>query len=137
MVTFKFQEYQYSLFRKIKRPVVDILIQSQIDLSWQKLTLIVDTGADYTLFPKFLSVALGINLDKDCKRISIKGVGGDSDVYMLKKNLSIKVGEYERQVPVGFLDNDNIPPLMGRREFFETFKVVFENWTVSFEDPHN
>ncbi len=135
MVTFKFREYPYSLFRKIKRPVADILIQSQIDGSWQSLTLIVDTGADYTLFPKFLSTALGIDLDKDCKRILTKGVGGDGDVYMLKKKISVKVREYERQVPIGFLDNDNIPPLMGRREFFETFRVLFENWTTSFEEP--
>lgn len=38
--------------------------------------MIVDTGADYTLLPRFMAEKLGINLEKDCKDFTTFGVGG-------------------------------------------------------------
>lgn len=43
------------------------------------------------------------------------------------------LGGINREVPIGFLENDSVPPLLGRQEFFETFKVVFEKFTTTFE----
>lgn len=39
------------------------------------------------------------------------------------------------QDPVGFLATNYIPPLLGRQEFFETFKVTFENSHTYFKEP--
>lgn len=111
-----------------------ILIElNQKEESWQPITMIVDTGADYTLLPRFLAEPLGIDLFKDCKAINTQGVGGTSRVYLLKKRIRVRLGEFRREIPVGFLTNDYIPPLLGRQEFFESFKVVFEKLVVTFE----
>jgi len=96
--------------------------------------MLVDSGADYTLLPYFLAYPLGINLITDCKIIHTQGVGGISKVYLFKKKIKVKLGEFRRQIPIGFLSNDYIPPLLGRQEFFETFRVVFDRFYVQFED---
>jgi hypothetical protein len=36
-------------------------------------------------------------------------------------------------VPVGFLDTNNVPPLLGRYQFMELFKACFNKRCVSFE----
>lgn len=98
--------------------------------------MLVDTGADYTLLPYFLAYPLGINPITDCKVIHTKGVGGTNKVYLFKRKVKVKLGEFKREIPVGFLDNDYIPPLLGRQEFFETFKVTFDKFYVNFEETH-
>lgn len=132
-VTFKFKEYHSNVFGSVKRPIAEVLFQHQKDKSWQPITMLVDTGADYTLLPYFLAHPLGINLITDCKVIHTQGVGGTSKVYLFKKKIKVKLGEHKREVPVGFLSSDLIPPLLGRQEFFETFKVTFEKFSVTFE----
>lgn len=93
--------------------------------------MIVDTGADYTILPRFYAYDLGINLHKDCMAYQTFGIGGSEKVYLLK-NAKVKLGRWERFVPVGFLNRDDIPPLMGRQEFLEIFKVTFINHSTVF-----
>lgn len=53
--------------------------------------------------------------------------------FLLNAKIQVKLGSYSRKIPLGFLENDLIPPLLGRQGFFETFKVTFETFTVRFE----
>lgn len=131
-VTFQFKDYPSNIFGIVKRPIAQAYFQHQKDKSWQPVTMLIDTGADYTLLPYFMAHPLGINLISDCKVIHTKGVGGTSKVYLFKRKIKVKIRELRRQIPVGFLADD-IPPLLGRQEFFETFKVVFEKFTTTFE----
>lgn len=101
---------------------------------FQPITLVVDTGADYTVLPKFFAPLLGVNLEKECRKIKTQGVGGYQLVYFVKNKVVVKLGEYERKVPLGFLNSNDIPPLLGRHEFFETFRVVFEKFQTKFEE---
>ena len=94
--------------------------------------MIVDTGADYSLLPRFWADKLGINLEKDCKMFTTYGVGGSERVYFLPK-IKVKLGDWERIIPIGFLERNEIPPLLGRQLFKETFETLFSsNHTVSF-----
>ncbi len=94
--------------------------------------MIVDTGADYTLLPKYFSVRLDVDLKKDCRIFKTGGIGGEEKVYLLP-SIKAKLGTWERQVPVGFLDRDDIPPLLGRYMFLETFETLFSSsHTVTF-----
>ncbi|KKS20640.1 MAG: hypothetical protein UU81_C0019G0015 [Microgenomates group bacterium GW2011_GWC1_41_8] len=38
----------------------------------------------------------------------------------------------ELTIPVGFLDSDDVPPLLGRHGFMEIFKTCFDNHMVYF-----
>lgn len=94
--------------------------------------MIIDTGADYSLLPKFMAEKLGVNLKNDCQIFYTRGIGGEEKVY-LKKDLKVRIGNWERRVPVGFIDKDNIPPLLGRQGFLETFEMLFSsNHSVNF-----
>ena len=94
--------------------------------------MIVDTGADYTLLPRFLAEDLKVDLEKDCRVFLTQGVGGSERVYFLPK-IKVTLGKWKRTIPVGFLERNEIPPLMGRHLFLETFEALFSsNHTVSF-----
>lgn len=129
---FIFEKKQSSVFGIIHRPMAKVLFWSKKDGNWVSIRMVIDTGADYSLLPRFIADQLGINLKKDCQKFYTRGVGGTEKVYFLPKT-KIKLGDWERIVPVGFLDKDNIPPLLGRQGFLEIFEVLFSsNHTVYF-----
>lgn len=131
---FPFKEETSPIFGKIRRPIAHVFLKHKTRPIWQPVTMIIDTGADYTLLPRFLASPLGIGLNADCKKIMTQGVGGNSIVYLLKEGLTARIGDFTRNIPLGFLETDYIPPLLGRLEFFETFRVVFEKFKTSFEE---
>lgn len=130
-IKFSFRKESSLIFGKIYRPIAQVFFLSKKN-QWIESWMIIDTGADYSLLPKFMAEKLGVNLEKDCQKFYTRGIGGEEKVY-LKKNLKVKIGSWEKVVPVGFLDKENIPPLLGRQGFLETFEVLFSsNHTVSF-----
>ena len=131
-ISFSFKEEESPIFGKIHRPVAQASFKHKKEKIWRLFTMIVDTGADYTLLPQFLAEALGVDLVNDCRIVTTQGVGGTSKVYLLKNKIEVKIGELYRRIPLGFLDSDYIPPLLGRQEFLETFRVVFEKFYVTF-----
>lgn len=131
-VTFRFKEEKSPIFGTVRRPTALTYFKHQTAEIWQPVTMIVDTGADYTLLPKFLALLLGVNLTKESRKIMTQGVGGSTSVFLLKEKIQVRIGQLERWIPLGFLNTDYIPPLLGRQEFFETFKVVFERYQVTF-----
>lgn len=48
--------------------------------------MIIDTGADYTLLPKYFSVRLGVRLKQDCQVFKTAGIGGEEKVYFFKRD---------------------------------------------------
>lgn len=131
-VTFQFKQEISPFFGIISRPIAEVFLKHTAENIWQPVTMIIDTGADYTLLPLFLATPLGVNVKNDCRKISTRGVGGKSAVFLLNDKIDGKIGNLHRSFPLGFLSHNYIPPLLGRREFFETFKVVFDKLTVTF-----
>lgn len=130
---FSFEKRPSGIFGQVFRPIAKVSFWSDKIKRWVEIIMIVDTGADYTLLPRFYALDLGINLKKDCIPYSTTGVGGSEKVHIFKK-AKVKLGKWERRIPVGFLDRDNIPPLLGRQAFLETFKVIFYKHITSFQD---
>ena len=118
---------------KIYRPYIQILITSNKIDEWIPTEMIVDTGADYTLFPKRYAGILGINLNKDCKLEKTQGVGGQEKIYLCKRGVLIKIGEFKREIPVGFLNRDNIPSLLGRLQALEVLILNMKDKTTQLE----
>jgi hypothetical protein len=47
----------------------------------------------------------------------------------------VQIGEFAREIPVGFLDRNEVPPLMGRHLFMETLETYFSsNHITHFSD---
>lgn len=118
---------------RIYRPYIQILISSNKINEWIPTEMIVDTGADYTLFPKRYAELLGINLKKDCKLEETQGIGGKEEIYLCKKSIFIKIGIFKKQVPVGFLNRDNIPSLLGRLQALEILTLTMKNHITQLE----
>ena len=131
VLTFSYIKEESDLFGLIYRPVALVKFLSKTN-SWVQVEMVVDSGADYSLLPKYLSEDLHVNLKTDCKLIETNGVGGSSRVYFLPK-IKIKLGKWERNIPIGFVDSDDVPPLLGRHLFMETFETnLSRNHKVSF-----
>ena len=132
VLKFPFKKEQSSILGTIYRPIARIIFWSKREKNWLAVRMIVDTGADYTLLPRFMAERLGVNLEKDCKVFNTYGIGGGERVYFLPK-IKVKLGDWKRMIPIGFLERNEIPPLMGRHLFLETFETLFSsNHTVSF-----
>jgi len=126
VLKFPFKKEQSSILGTIYRPVARIIFWSKREKNWLAVRMIVDTGADYTLLPRFMADRLGVNLEKDCKVFNTYGIGGGERVYFLPK-IKVKLGDWKRIIPIGFLERNEIPPLMGRHLFLETFETLFSS----------
>lgn len=132
VLKFPFKEEKSPILGKIFRPVVQVFFWSEKLKQWTEVWMIVDTGADYTLLPKYMAEELKIDLEKDCRTFNTYGIGGREQVYFLPK-IKVKLGNWTRIIPVGFLERNEIPPLMGRHLFLETFQTLFsKNHVLSF-----
>lgn len=128
---FPFDKSPSEIFGYVYRPVAKVSFWSRKIDGWVEVIMIVDTGADYTLLPHFYAMDLGIDLKKECKVHWTGGIGGKEKVYLFRE-AKVRLSKWERTVPIGFLDRDNIPPLLGRQDFLETFKVTLANHYTSF-----
>ena len=130
-VIFPFRKEKSAIFGEIARPVAKVFFWSDRWNDWESVWMIADTGADYSLLPKYLSWELGVDLARDCEKHQTGGIGGEETVFLFRKQ-KVKLGSWQGIIPVGFLGNDDIPPLLGRQDFLEKLKVTFENHKTIF-----
>jgi predicted aspartyl protease len=120
-----FKKEGSGIFGIVSRPYVPVSFWLKELNVWTEIMMIVDSGADYTLLPKFYAEKLGVNLRLDTSKFSTAGVGGSADVHILKKRQTVRLFDWKRKIPLGFLDDNDIPPLLGRQGFMDTFSVCF------------
>lgn len=130
-VRFPYQTKPSSIFGTIKRPVAKISFWSKKFNRFLEYLMIVDTGADYTLLPFSAAEELGIDPKKDCQLFKTAGIGGEEKVYFARKRLKIKIGNLEKKIPVGFLDQEDIPPLLGREGCLNDFDMRFVHFITT------
>ena len=131
-LSFPFRKEKSPIFGYIYRPIAYVSFWSRRYKMWGEITVIVDTGADYTLLPYYLAEVFGIDLETEARPFSTQGVGGKETVYVVPKH-NVLLGAWERTIPVGFLERNTIPPVMGRHLFLETFETLFsKNQAVVF-----
>jgi hypothetical protein len=133
-LAFPFRKEKSTIFGSIYRPIAQVSFWSQRYKMWEEITVIVDTGADYTLLPNYLADMFGIDLETEAQPFSTQGVGGKEIVYIVPKH-KVLLGKWERTIPVGFLERNTIPPVIGRHMFLETFETHFsKNQAVIFRE---
>ena len=120
-------------FGEIYRPSAEVLFQARESGKWYTVTMVVDTGADVTLLPRWLADALEIDLERDCQIIEMNGIGGGENIWLFR-HVKAQLGPWQRWIPVGFVEREDVPPLLGRKDFFETFRAVFDKHAVTFSE---
>lgn len=134
-VKFSFEYNGNSKLGSIYRPVAKVNLKSPYVDKSIDIWMIVDTGADYTILPRILAEKLRISLEKDCFMDLTYGIGGEKVVYFLKDKIKAKIGNMERDIPLAFIDSNEVPALMGRLGFLETFDTQFlKSHLIVFKD---
>ena len=134
-VKFLFEDGGETSFGRIYRPIAKVNLKSPRLEKFVDIWMVVDTGADYTIIPRYFSQKLRISLEKDCFKDATFGVGGSQTIYFLKSKISAKIGNLERNIPLAFFDNNEVPALLGRLGFLETFNTEFlKTHSVVFKD---
>jgi len=132
-ISFPYEAESSPIFKVVRRPIAQVKFFSQKRKRWLEYTMIVDTGADYTVCPLKVAHDLLIDIEKECNQYLTRGIGGSERVFICKKKIIIKIGNWEVKIPIGFLERDDIPPLLGRQECLDVFDVLFSDFATSFK----
>ena len=113
----------------IFRPFIEVQLYAGNKREWILVEMLVDTGADYTMLPMRYAGILGIDLNMDCKAKITSGIGGKETMHM-HGSLDIRIGAWQKKIPVGFLSRNDVPPLLGRLKCLEDLEVVMKNHEI-------
>ena len=99
-----------------------------------KITPVIDTGADYSLFNIEYAKDLVIDLNNALK-LPVMGIGGMANESFLVPEIEIQIIGIDKKVkiPAAFIDSKSVDALLGQLGFFDYFKVVFEKYNNTFE----
>lgn len=124
-VKFPFKESGKSFFGPVYRPIAKVSLQSPTLSIWTDTWMVVDTGADFSILPRYLADDLNISLERDCVKDITVGVGGFQAIYLCRMKIKARIGKFERDIPLAFFDSNEVPALLGRLGFLETFDTEF------------
>ena len=105
------------------KPSVTLQLQDN-KKRWRYFKALIDSGADFSIFPSRTAIILGIDFKK-LQHIEVEAADG----HVFKAyhtSILAKVGNKIFRIKIGFVDNPQLTPAMGRAGFFETFKVEFD-----------
>ncbi len=110
----------------IKTPSIPITFSGNSSLNLSEIAL-VDSGADCSIMPRGLAEVL--DLDLSGKKNPSWGLSGEA-IECIETNVKLKIGNsrnnYEFMIPILVSPDDNCPVILGRRTFFEKFKITFD-----------
>ena len=119
-------KFKYKKFGQTLRPVIQIRVNNAD--TFLGYEVLIDSGADFSLFHAEIAEALGIDLEK-CKKGIVTGVGGKSSEYFLH-TIGVEVGGWVFDMEVGFLPTigGRAAPygIVGQKDFFEHFRITFD-----------
>lgn len=109
----------------IKTPSIPITFGSSSSLKLSEIAL-VDSGADCSIIPFGLAEVLNLDLSGD-KSVSwgLSGEPIECIETKVKLNFGNSQENYSFEIPVLVSPNDNCPVILGRKGFFERFKISF------------
>lgn len=106
----------------VYRPVAEIYLKASSG-QWIKFNPYIDSGADVTLIPLSLGKLLGLEIDQS-QIEEISGIRGSVPVIYTK--VSLRIGDKEILTQVAWALLEEVPPLLGRTDIFDNFKVTFD-----------
>ena len=102
-----------------------LVVEVRLDSGkYQSFEFILDSGADCTVVPHYMATMTGNHLSP-IPDAHMTGVAGIS-MPVYKGNLSLRIQQTEFNVRCLFTESDNTPFLIGRVDFFTTFKILFD-----------
>lgn len=132
-VSFPYELRLSSTLGRIQRPVAKVEFYSIVFRRWIAYTLVVDTGADYCVLPASTAFDLGVELHKGERQMA-SGVGGQQRL-LLHRKIRLRLGPWELTAPVGFVEQEDLPPLLGRYRCLDRFDLRLRQFVTTFSPP--
>ena len=111
---------------QIKTPSIPITFVGNSSLKLGEIAL-VDSGADCSIIPRGLAELL--NLDLSGPKNPSWGLSGEA-IECVETEVELRIGNarnnYNFTIPILVSPNDECPIILGRRTFFEKFKITFD-----------
>lgn len=126
-ISYKYKIQPMKKGAQIKTPSIPITLKGDNSTPIEVVALI-DSGADISVIPQGLAEFLNLNLTGEKEKAN--GIGGEISVINSSVNVNIKKNRenYTFKMPVQvIIGPDEIPPLLGRRGFFDEFIITFDN----------
>lgn len=84
----------------------------------------LDSGATTSILPASDGSVLGINIENGIK-ILARGFSGEL-VNGFKHQISVEFSDFKIRIPALFINNENVPRILGREGVFEKFAIFFD-----------
>jgi len=110
---------------EVRRPEIHIELLDSIGDAPFDTWAVVDSGADISMVNVSYALSLGIDLSK-IKEIEVKGIYNES-VKAKPSKVTFRFTKLKEEIelPVLFIDSQNVNVLLGREVFFSEFKIRF------------
>lgn len=117
-------EFRYTKYRDMMVPMIPVRLKG-LD-RWFEFWAFVDSGATYSIFASREAEGLGIEMRQGEKRMVVVGDGSYIPVYLFK--IPVNIVDTEFTAEIGFSDRLGVGfNLLGRKAFFEVFRVCFSD----------
>jgi predicted aspartyl protease len=117
---FKFTKENSSSLGIVYRPIVKVGLRDANGEPFE-LGVLVDSGADISIFSRRIGDIMGINVEKGEEKI-FRGIVGELIAYVHKIPISINGREVETRVAFALSE---VPNLLGRLDIFKNFEISF------------
>ena len=117
-------EFTYTKYRDMMVPMIPIKLKGREQ--WFEFWAFVDSGATYSIFASKEAEGLGIEIRRGKRTMVVVGDGSYIPVYLFK--IAVTIGEIEFMAEIGFSERLGVGfNLLGRRDFFDIFRVCFSD----------
>lgn len=117
---FKFTKENSSSLGIVYRPIVKVGLKDANGEIFE-LSVLVDSGADISIFSRRIGDIMGINVEQGEEKI-FRGIVGEIIAYVHKIPIFIKDGEVETRIAFALSE---VPNLLGRLDIFKNFEISF------------
>ena len=122
-IEFPFIEERANIVPRILRPIARVkLTNKSIETT---LDMYVDSGADITLIPYSVGIALGFRLEPDEEIKRIGGVGGGKISIVVRK-VKMRINSEELEIRLAWCMSEDVPLILGRLDIFNKFDILFK-----------
>lgn len=122
-VEFGFREGHSRIFGKILRPFATVTLRNNDKETSQ--SMLIDSGADLILIPKSIGDYLGFIIENE-KITEVRGIG-EQGIPIIIKRTKVKIGNKEINADVAWSLIEEVPLLLGRKDVFDNFEIIFKN----------
>ncbi|MDO9098017.1 MAG: hypothetical protein Q7U60_07835 [Candidatus Methanoperedens sp.] len=117
---FKFTKENSSSLGIVHRPIMKVGLRDANGELFE-LGVLVDSGADISIFSRRIGDIMGITVEKGEEKI-FRGIVGEIIAYVHKVPISINGREVETRVAFALSE---VPNLLGRLDIFKNFEISF------------